>query len=345
MKTLLTILTASILLFSCSSEPKMDASGSDQKEQNTQANQKDTIKILNEQIKNDPNNPDLYIAKSSVYQKRKQFGEALDEAKRAVKADSTAPRTWVHLSKLYYDSKRIKESMQTVNNALDLDPDYSDAHIRMAWIYLILQDYEKVYEHANSALKTNEFLAEPYYIKGLAYKEQGNFKLAISSFRTATEQDNDHYDAWIQLGLLHAKAQHPLTVSYYDNAIRVDSTNYEAHYNKGFYLQNQGKYREAMEEYDAILRHNESFYNAHFNKGFIYLEHLEKYDSAAMMYTNVININPMNYKAYLNRALAKERDGQLTAALADVNEALNLKPDFELAARAKSRIEGKMERK
>jgi tetratricopeptide (TPR) repeat protein len=172
----------------------------------------------------------------------------------------------------------------------------------------------------------------------MAYKYQGNFKNAVSNFRTASEQNPDHYDAWLQLGDLHALAKNELAVAYFNNAIRVDSSRYEGHYNKGYFLQENGEYQEALQVYSDLIRHNNSFYNAYFNRGYIYLEYLNEPDSAIHEFSKTIGFNPLNYKAFYNRGLAYEQAGNSSEALINFSKALELKPDYDLAAQAKSRV-------
>ena len=327
-----------VMLFNaCETSNTKDAKGAAEEEKQAVTMQ-DSITILNELIKNDPANPELYYDKARVYLKQMQTAEALGELERAIAADSTNPKYYLKKSSIYFDIKQLDKSRLEAERVLAFDDANARANVRMAWIALMVKNPEKVFEFANNALRTDINMAEAYFVKGLMYKEQGKFKEAVSSFRTATEQDNGYYDAWVELGLLHALAKHELTTYYYDNAIRVDSTRYDAHYNKGYYLQEQGEYIEALKEYAIINRNAPNFYNAYYNRGFIYLEYLAEYDSAAVEFSKVVGLNPLNYKAFYNRGLAYERAGELKMALADYEESLRLNPGYDLAAEAKSRL-------
>lgn len=303
----------------------------------------DSLSFYNDLIKENPSNVVHYVKKAMYLKNRRNYQDALYALQTALKIDSANADLYAHQADLHYKMKNINESMAAAEQALEIDENHISANKRVAWVYFLLKDYENTFKYINIALAQNERDAECYFLKGMAYKEQEKLKLSVSSFRTAVEQDNDYYDAWIQLGLLHSLAEHEHTAFYYDNAIRVDSTKYEAHYNKAFFLQEtEGNYREALKSYDAILRHNPNFYNAYFNKGYIYLEYLNEYDSAQMMFSRVVEINPAGYKAYLNRGLAYERQGDLQRAIEDINVALKMKPDYDLAAEAKTRVSGKM---
>ena len=300
----------------------------------------DSLDILNKMIVKDPSNPDLYGQKARIYLTQLESDKAVEEYERAINADTTNPKYYLKKAELYYKRAQFDKSRLEAERVLAFDPDNAKANLRMGWIAFVVKGYEKSIEYINKALQSDVHLAEAYYLKGLVYKDTQKYKMAVSSFRTATEQNNDYYDAWVELGYLHALANSDLTVSYYDNAIRIDSTKYEAHYNKGYFLQERGQFKEALDEYEVIIRNRPYFYNAYFNKGYIYLEYLNNYDSAAYEFTRVIGVNPMNYKAFYNRGLAYERNNKLKLALADYDQALKLKPTYDAAAEGKSRILG-----
>lgn len=298
----------------------------------------DSLAYYNKIILKDLNNPENYIQKARYLLRHGTQEEVFAEIDRAIKIDSLNPSHFNLKSDILYKRKQIGTSRIWAEKAKSIDPENIDANMRMAWIYLIVENYDKAIEHANIALKKDLYFADAYFVKGMAYKYQGNFKNAVSNFRTASEQNPDHYDAWLQLGDLHALAKNELAVAYFNNAISVDSSRYEGHYNKGYFLQENGEYQEALQVYSDLIRHNNSFYNAYFNRGYIYFEYLNEPDSAIHEFSKTIGFNPLNYKAFYNRGLAYEQAGNSSEALINFSKALELKPDYDLAAQAKSRV-------
>lgn len=320
----------------CSYDPHSSSSSADTEK--TEEPKTDSLDWVNEEIKSDPNNAELYFIKSRLLFKQGYIQESLNELDRSISVDSTNPKYYLEKASIFYKRKQIGKASEWVDKALQKDETYVPALIQGAWIALIMKDFDQVFVLSNRALRQNIHAAEAYFIKGQAYKEEGNLRLAVTSFRTATEQDNEYYEAWVELGMMHALAKDSLATLYYNNAIRIDSTRYEALYNKGYFLQETGRYEEALRAYEAINRHVPSFYNAYYNQGFIYLEYLEDYPQAVEMFSKVVGINPLNAKAFYNRGLAYERNGETADALADYNQALQLKPDFDLPARGKTRL-------
>ena len=190
----------------------------------------------------------------------------------------------------------------------------------------------------NEALRTDPNLAKGYYLKGWIYKETGDTTRAISSIRTAVEQDPSFYDAFIQLGLLHAAIDDDLALQYYNTALELRPRSVEALYNKGMFAQEHGQDSLALACYDRIREIDPRNATAWYNAGWVRLEHLNDLEQAHADFDKAYRLLPGYHQAVFNRGVANERLGRLDSAAADYREALDLKPDFELAALGLQRL-------
>lgn len=329
------------LIVGCDPTPKPQKADEETETSLDENKGKDHIIVLNDQIKANPNDGDLYLERAEIKKNRDDYQGALYDVDRALRTDSLKGEFLIFKANLFKLTGQRAKHKNYLEEIIQKNPDVLDAYFDLGYLYLIAENYEKAYDLANRALRKDVNYAPGYFLKGLAYKDEGNYKMAVSSFQTAIEQDVDYYDGYVELGLLYALAEDELALAYYNNAIAIDSTKIDAFYNKGMYLQANGRYREALDAYEAILQFNPSFYNAYYNRGFVYLEYLQQNDSAAINFGEAIRLNPMNQKAYYNRGLAHERNLEYTLAQNDYKKALEIKPDFDLAARGMSRIQQK----
>ena len=179
---------------------------------------------------------------------------------------------------------------------------------------------------------------------GMNYEELGDTTRAIAAFQKCVQYKQDFYDAFMQLGLLHSAQKKNLAPSYFDNAIRLDSSKAEAWYAKAKYYQDQGavadkkkniteaktNYEEAKKTYRELIIKNPQYEFAYFNLGFIYLQQ-DSIDKALRHFDLATKVSPQYAEAYYYRGLCELVKGQKEQAESDFQQTLNLKPDYKAA--------------
>jgi tetratricopeptide (TPR) repeat protein len=316
------------------STPKLDGNDVDKSEL--------TLDSLNSLIKESPNSAELYFERAKYHFHNRDLASSQGDVGRALKIDSSQTEFYLFLANLKILSKESRDARNALLKAYKRDPKNIEVLLKLGELYMIVEDYAESFKYLNEALELDIHNATAYRLKGFNYKYAGDTVNSVSSFQTAIEQDPDDYDSYLQLGLLFSIPLNPLALDFYDNALRVKPTSLEALYAKALHLQNIGESRESIELYDRIISLNAAFFNAHFNKGYIYLEHLEKFDSAAFSFNNALEFGPKDYyQALYNRGLSYERAGLTEKALADYTATLKINPQYDLAAESLSRLEKK----
>ena len=339
MKQLLIIVSAVFLLSSCGNDAtdviRNEALSSD----TTMSEQTAEFRAVNDLLKENINDPALYLRRAKLYMKYKDLTSAVGDLDRAIKVDSTAPEYYLLKAELLKRQDKLRESKLVLDKCLFIDNANVDARVELGWLALIARDHKQALDYADAALKRDVHSAEAYFLKGMIFEEKLDTGLAISSFRTAVEQENDYYEAYIHLGLLHFNQPNTLAKEYIKNALRIDSNSLEALYAYGMICQEKGDYNEAIETYYKILSINE-YREPYYNLGYIHQEYLKVYDVAIEHYTKAINIEPKYVDAYYNRGLCYEQRDELKKAEADFRYALKLNPQYTNAAKALSRVLG-----
>lgn len=294
---------------------------------------------VNSLIKSDPNNSVLYYERAIMHYDNRDLSSSMSDVGRALKLDSSNVDFYLLLSNLKLLSKQSRESRNALIKAYNQDPLNIDVLLKLAEIYMLVENYEESFRYLNEALRVDIHNATAYRLKGFNYKYSGDTVNAISSFQTAIEQDPKDYDSYLQLGLLYSIPLKPIALDYYNNALLVRPSSLEALYAKAYHLQLIGESREAINLYNQIISLNEDYFNAHYNKGYVYLEHLNKYDSAVFAFTEAIEHGPKNYfQAVYNRGLSYERSNKIDNAEIDYRLALDINPQYDPAAEGLSRI-------
>ena len=140
---------------------------------------------MNAELLNDPSNPALYDKRAKVYLTLRQFTEAENDSKRAIKIDSLQATYYLTLVDVYFAGNKTRESKELLETTARKFPDNIESLLKLAELYFLVQRYQEGIDYVNKALKLDENLAKAYYIKGSIYRESGDTARAISSLQTA----------------------------------------------------------------------------------------------------------------------------------------------------------------
>jgi tetratricopeptide (TPR) repeat protein len=324
----LVLFTCSAILSSCGRDSKV----SDKKTTiSTSVNTPQELQQLNVQLQAQPNNPDLYYKRALYYLNSKKYDESFADITHVLKIDSSKSEYFLTLSDLYFIANKTGNAKQALEKSISLDNKNVDAMLKLAELYLYVRKNEQSMKYINMALKVNQYSAKAYFMKGMNYKEMKDTARAISSMQTAVEQDQQYYNAYIQLGILCAAKKKPLAVQYYKNAIRIQANSEEAWYNLGKFYQDTENWNSAIEVYTILIKINPSNKYAHYNMGVINLVHFKKYDLAISHFTEAIKIDTKYVQAYYGRGVCSQTKKDVKQAVIDFQACLDINPKFEPA--------------
>lgn len=139
--------------------------------------------------------------------------------------------------------------------------------------------------------------------------------------------------------------------------IKKYSKNYwdKIYFQLGWTYENSNKYN-AILMYDEAIKLNSKYVEAYINRGKAY-KHIEKYNEAIKDFDEAIELEPNNEESYYNKAISKEKLGEVKQensdykkakqyykeALDDYKITLELEPSHGIANQNKDRVERKLE--
>ncbi|MCB0790427.1 MAG: tetratricopeptide repeat protein [Flavobacteriales bacterium] len=296
---------------------------------------------IESRIVDHPDDAALYAERAALYRSVDSVRQATNDWMRAVSLDSTNAAYHVALGDIFYARSMVQVAQREFRKAMDLDPSSAEAHLRSAEIELVLRNYGKALDLVNEGLRIDPHAAQGYFLKGWVYKETGDTVRAISSLRTAVEQDPGFYNAFVQLGYLSAARRDPLALQYYNTALEIRPNSVEALYDKGMFAQENGMDSLALECYARIRSIDPENALAWYNSGWVRMEHLGDLRHAIGDLSEAIRLETNYYQAWYNRGVAMERLGSLDSAAADYQVALMIRPDYDLAAQGLQRLQTK----
>src|ERR1039458_9752842 len=112
----------------------------------------------------------------------------------------------------------------------------------------------------------------------------------------------------------------------FGHAVKVTRDNYLAYNNLGYYLNNQGRTAEAMENYRQALKINSAYDDALNNLGYA-LAGQKKYAEAIPLYEAALRVRPRHAEVHNNLGNALSETGKIDEAIQHYLIALQEKPD------------------
>lgn len=301
-----------------------------------------SIDAITRDIQADPDNMQLRVARCEAYSMEGMFKEAEEEARRIYEYDETNWKAARLLAWAYFDNQKSKPAIKTLERALELYPDTIPLLLLYSDLSLKVKHYDEALIAAEKVLKLSSVNVEGLFMKGMTLKYMGDTLNAISSFQSAVELDADHFDSYMQLGDLFARRKKMIAEQYYNNALRIDSTSYEAL--KGmaaFYHQNytetNGLKEKTKAAYERVILHHPQEVDASFDYGLFYMEEKE-FEKALYFFDIATKYDPQFGDAYYFKGMALEELGRKEEAIRSYEDAVNNNNRFGRAEKALERL-------
>jgi len=332
------ILLYTLFLTACvQNEPEEKVSVSKKNTDSLAEIQHPQLDLINESIAQDSINAELYFSRGLAHQKLMNYQSAATDFEKAIILNDTVAAYYLNLADLFAEGKSIIPAINVLSKGLEKQPENINMLLNLSTYYLYINDTDKSIKMTNAILRLDASQAEAYFNKGLAYAFAGDTLKAISTFQTATEQNPDYYDAFIQLGLLCAGKKMKLAESYYQNALRIRPESVEAIYGLGMYYQNADEYEEAKSTYRSLIGIDVQFKDAYYNVGYIYFQQ-DSLKKALNYFDMAANVDVGFARAYYMRGLTYEAMSDTSNAIKDYNRTLSLDNGFEMARKGLERI-------
>ncbi len=121
-----------------------------------------------------------------------------------------------------------------------------------------------------------------------------------------------------------------------DSLLQLTPYDHRAHYNRGLAREALGDDREAVVDYGEALRQawpldHATLAEIHDDRRLAQLQ-VQNYRGAIADFTQAIQLNPVDLRAYFNRGCTHHHEGNYAAALIDFDQVLQIAPDYAEAA-------------
>ncbi len=296
------------------------------------------IEKITGQINDSPKDSKLYATRAKLFYDKENYEASIKDIQHALSIDSSVVPYYHLLADAQLDSYQSEEAIATMKKVVARNPDRIGSMLKLSEFQLILKQHEGSFETINQILKKSPKHPEGFYMLGMNFKAIGDTVKAINSLQTTVEEDSEHIDAYIQLGVLFDKIKNPVAIKYFDNVLRIDSTNYEGLFGKAWYYHQRNNLFRAEQWYEKTSRMYPRNSKVHLNNGILQLEILEMnankratkktLKKAFKKFDLAVKVDPGFGLAYYYRGLTHEKLERPKKAISDYRQAAALMQDI-----------------
>lgn len=297
------------------------------------------IQELTRKIEVEPENDALYHQRARFYMSRNDFDKALKDIHKAISLDNKISTYYVTLSDIYLFTGRPDNCKESLTKAITTNTSDGEARLKLAKLYLIMKDYPACFSEVKQLLEIDPGNSGAYFTRAIALLEKGDTIPAVADLKKAVENNQEYYEAYVQLGELYAVKKDGLAELYLKNALNLRPQSREAMYMLGLFYQETGRYEQAIVVYQNLTKVDTSFREAPYNIGYINLVYLKNFDKAVFYFSEALKRDPAYFKAIYNRGYAYELSGNYPKAREDYQKTLKIEINYEKAIEGLNRLD------
>ncbi len=299
----------------------------------------DDIAKISEKIRKNPRQHALFFQRSALYFEQGNVNEAANDIEIALKLDSLNPVYLLTAGDYFLMLGKSEKSKEYLDKCIARYPQNTDARFKRAQLFFYVKQYDDALAEIAFIEQAAKQSDKTYYLKAMVYKENNMFQATTEALRKTIEYNQNHTEAYNMLAMMYCDRGDPLAVEYFNTATRLFPENLLILLNAGLCYEKFGFYEKTREVYEKALRVDSSDYQANYNMGYYLLVYEDDFEKARLLFANAIEIRPKSPEAYYNRGLAFENMGKFAEAKADYYKALELVPNFEFAVDGLNRID------
>ncbi|MEK7448064.1 MAG: tetratricopeptide repeat protein [Planctomycetota bacterium] len=146
-------------------------------------NMENALKYIEQALKKSPQAFLFFNQRAVLYCRRSEFDKALSDLNEAIKLNPDYVGGYYERGYIFDKRNEYDKALIEVDKAVGVCPgDYKSHLARVKILYYRKKDYDKALEELKTVSHLRPKYARPYYIKGLIYRDTGDYKSAITAF-------------------------------------------------------------------------------------------------------------------------------------------------------------------
>jgi tetratricopeptide (TPR) repeat protein len=143
------------------------------------------IASLTDVVQHNPNDPQAYNMRGSVFGDAGRAQDALTDFNKAISLDPNYTQSYANRGLIYRQIGKPDLALADYNKSLSIDPNYAPAYLGRGMVYRLDQLSFLPLQDFNKAIQIRPDNAQAYFNRGLLYQSQHQHQFAIDDFSTA----------------------------------------------------------------------------------------------------------------------------------------------------------------
>jgi choline-sulfatase len=256
-------------------------------------NSDEAIKSLLEVTRQDPKVIDAWFMLGNEYYRKRQFTQAIDSYKEALKLKSDYDLVVINLANAYRQLGKDDEALVGYRRFMELDP--RNAQIRYEAAQILLEEGKlgEARTQLEEALKLQPSMAAARNALGIIALKGGDAVQAEREIRSAIDLKSDVRLAHFNLALLaEQRGDLSAAVAEYKREIELYPASYKAEFNLGRLYEQIGDVPAQLEAYKKAIEINPTFAEGHLFLAKLYLDQNQTLDEAVRLARKGLELAP-----------------------------------------------------
>lgn len=305
-------------------------------------------------VKETPDDPDVYERRADLYYYMNKYDLSDKDYQKIISLNPGNVMGYMGIGRNANAEKRYNDAIEQFDYVTRLASDYSSGYSFRAESYIGINQYNKAIDDIIRALNIDgndkafslmlqvadssivELVAKlkvqsiknpnndywPYCL-GVVHERNGAYSKAIDYYISSMKKDRSPITANRISNCYSEIGNFTMALEYIDEAIAMDSTDYDFLMTKADLLYESGDVEKAIKELDIYVNHYPEFYGGYYRRGW-YKDNKKDIEGAIDDYTMSIVLDPNYAYAYLGRGDMYVLKNDIESAKADFNKVIEL---------------------
>lgn len=226
-----------------------------------------------------------------------------------------------------FDEARYDQAIADYTAALKFDPKLASSIMNRGWAYLMKEDYETAKADFDAALKIEPEMRGAYEGRGTCFRELGDYQAAIRDLTEAIRRDATDADTYERRAKCYDRLeQRESALKDRNRALELTPDDIDYLTGRAQTLRELKRFTAARKDLEKAISLDPSRATSYYELGYVYFDE-ESYPQARMFFDMAVQRDNQTPEFVSMRGMANYRLKQYEAAIADLNQALALKPD------------------